>query len=136
MCPSCESGLVAVGTRWSCGHCGGVLVTAAELEQLVHELAPDDLRPLASRLEAGGETGRTCPRCKTGMAVARMADIAIDHCPTHGLWFDGKALAAVLESESHSFARRQTDPRGYDHEGGLLLRLLGLATRLKRPEDL
>jgi Zn-finger nucleic acid-binding protein len=110
-CPSCSTGLEPRGTRLMCGECGGVLVTAADLEAMMNEMSPDDERPLDRRLLPGSGTPRECPRCPAKMNPVSMYGIALDHCAEHGVWFDGEELAKTLNANGQSYAARQFDER-------------------------
>lgn len=105
-CLSCEAGLAHVGTRWTCEQCSAALVTASELDELMNETSPDDLRPLALRLRPRSGPARTCPCCRAGMTGYFMGDVAIDRCSEHGVWFDKDELAQVLQANATAYGIR------------------------------
>jgi Zn-finger nucleic acid-binding protein len=83
-CPSCHEDLASVG------------------------MSPDDYRSLEERLEHGGDDPvRACPTCGAAMTQHVLARVTVDRCKLHGLWFDGKELAAVLEHDGMQFAKRE-----------------------------
>jgi Zn-finger nucleic acid-binding protein len=106
-CPSCGAGLSVAGTHYVCEACRGLLVPWQEVEEMIHEVAPDDLRPLDLRTIPGGQGAqRPCPRCAALMVMFELDNITIDRCGEHGLWFDGDELAKVLEIEGYAYGRR------------------------------
>lgn len=141
-CPACATALEAAGTRMTCSKCRGVLVPAAELDDMLHSMSPDDARGLDERLTAGTEAPRPCPRCAVPMDAVVLERVPVDRCQAHGIWFDGKELERVLERDGVHFADRQWDPRRLDEAGysvigtptvwTLFYRWL---TRVKRPKD-
>jgi Zn-finger nucleic acid-binding protein len=82
-------------TRLVCEQCRGVLVSAVEVEAMIADLQYESFT-----LPAGQPGTRTCPRCTATMTVLALFDIEVDRCEQHGVWFDGKELAMVLESAS------------------------------------
>ena len=89
-----------------CEQCGSVLVPPEELEQLLNETSPDDLRPLAERLFPRTGMPRICARCPIAMTMWTLYDVEIDRCPEHGLWFDRDELGTILQANSAAYAQR------------------------------
>jgi Zn-finger nucleic acid-binding protein len=109
VCPSCQTSVVAAGTRYNCESCKGVLVRTAELQEMLISMAPDDARPLEARLSPAGGAAQTrpCPLCETKMVLNKLAGVTIDICATHGVWFDTHELAVVLEHGGEDYADRE-----------------------------
>jgi Zn-finger nucleic acid-binding protein len=100
MCPSCQSALVSFGSRHACEQCKGVLVPAADVQEMLLAMTPTDLRLLDERMEPGGaDPDRGCPTCTAKMTQYVLEGVTIDRCIKHGIWFDGKELATVLERD-------------------------------------
>jgi Zn-finger nucleic acid-binding protein len=98
-------------TRLVCEQCRGVLVPASEVEAMIAELQLDTFT-----LPAGKPGTRTCPRCTATMSVLALFEIEVDRCEQHGVWFDGKELAMVLESASGVDPKTIADGPQYGHE--------------------
>src|SRR5688500_4180444 len=105
-CPACASGpLREFQGRYCCDGCSGMLLSLEQLGQAIEEIC-GEVPVLASVDERPGQ--RRCPRCTQPMLAGKLnaklfgklakAKAALDRCPTHGIWFDGDELAAVLES--------------------------------------
>nr|HEX4317455.1 zf-TFIIB domain-containing protein [Kofleriaceae bacterium] len=103
-CLYCEAGLARTETRLVCEHCASMLVGDGELQQILEEVDPDDLRPLVTRLVAAAAPARTCPACPTEMHAYVLADTVVDRCAAHGTWFDPGELQRVL----HALATART----------------------------
>jgi Zn-finger nucleic acid-binding protein len=108
-CPRCEAGLIGTelaGVRLDlCDRCTGTFVTAETLRAVVEEPAVlMELRALAPRGgNAWAERGRVyvkCPVCETLMnrrQYASGAQVVVDWCKHHGVWFDAGELSKVLD---------------------------------------
>lgn len=93
-CPVCpDASLVFQGDRWTCVGCLGVFLQDAALVGLISEMteAPWEMPP------ASGTPGpRGCPVCAQPMTV-EVAEVTLDRCAGHGLWFDAGELGTALE---------------------------------------
>ncbi len=103
MCPFCDERALSPqadhGTRLRCDGCKGLFVPAAEVEDMILHLMQEPWS-LDVNLQVTGEGVRTCPRCAAKMQPVRLFSIPLDRCVEHGIWFDAKELAMVLESAS------------------------------------
>ena len=52
--------------------------------------------PLAARSAQAEASELECPVCHTRMVVERKHGVAVDVCPTHGVWFDLGELPALV----------------------------------------
>ena len=105
-CPVCPSQeLRFLGDRYACERCAGLFVENAAVAAMVNEIAPAYWELPAATGKAGE---RSCPVCRELLVVEVIETVAIDRCGTHGVWFDPKELATMLEHAS-----------GNVHEGGL-----------------
>ncbi len=104
------------GGRLHCTTCGGVMVSAQEITDLLRNMDPDEIRPLEEQLRPC-EPGirRRCPRCAAEMEGGLLRGVPLDRCPSHGLWFDGKELAATLESAGNAFAEAEWERAPKSH---------------------
>ena len=105
-CPVCPSQeLRFLGDRYGCEQCAGLFVENAAVAAMVNEIAPAYWELPA----ASGTVGeRSCPVCRELLVTEVIETVAIDRCGAHGVWFDPKELATMLEHAS-----------GNVHEGGL-----------------
>ena len=111
-CPACPGKLEVDGARLRCGACKGVLVPVAQVEQMLHDMAPDDLRTLDARITARfADAPRSCPRCGTPLRPMELETISVDRCDQHGLWFDTDHLAWMLEVAGRDHAARNASAR-------------------------
>lgn len=103
MCPFCDDRALGPQagheTRLRCDGCKGMLVPAAEVEDMVAHLIQEPWS-LDAEAKPDGDGVRTCPRCAAKMAPLRLFSISIDRCAEHGIWFDSQELAMVLEAAS------------------------------------
>ncbi len=53
----------------------------------------------------------SCPVCQAGMTKTKLADVALDHCSSHGTWFDRGELEAVASAISRAKASSITGAR-------------------------
>ena len=106
-CPSCDAALTATTTRWACEQCGGALVMATSLHDMLHELDAADVRSLDARLLDATSPARRCPCCAQQMTAHLLHDVLVDRCPAHGVWFDHGELETVLVNAASRAARRR-----------------------------
>jgi len=93
-CPVCaEASLLFQGDRWTCATCLGAFLQDAALVGLVTEMTeePWELPP-----PSGAIGPRACPICTEPMIV-EAAEVTIDRCAGHGVWFDAGDLGTALE---------------------------------------
>jgi Zn-finger nucleic acid-binding protein len=69
---------------------------------------------------------RPCPVCTTNMLTVSIEDVALDRCPTHGVWFDPEELQKVLARapnfpERHTATAANTRSRGAAAETATVL---------------
>lgn len=94
-CPVCEGGALAYhGDRWACTTCGGSFVENAALRGMIEDITG---RPWELPEAAGTIGARACPLCGVKMIAEDVEGVPIDRCADHGVWFDARELAAVLE---------------------------------------
>ena len=108
-CALCNAGLAQQGQRWVCEQCGGMLLPARDLEQMLNELSPDDERPIDRRLFAASGPQHTCPRCTTQMASMTLYMFALEQCSEHGVWTTRTLLEALLAHHTELFQQRTSD---------------------------
>jgi Zn-finger nucleic acid-binding protein len=100
-CPACGAALEPRGRRLFCDACRGVMVTRDELHQMLRDIHPKDQRSLEQQLVSlPSDAARACPRCHARMDAFSLNRIPIDHCFTHGFWFDRDELAKVLQGNT------------------------------------
>jgi hypothetical protein len=104
VCPACMRPLREFQRRLVCDACNGIMVSLADLAAAI-----EDLTSVAPTFEweHEHESKRRCPRCSIGMIAGRITlhieddtehpRPELDHCATHGVWFDHEKLAKVLE---------------------------------------
>ena len=95
-CPSCEeTELEYCGDRWVCATCSGAFVETAALAAMIAEMTKEtwELPPVE-----GTSGTRPCPICTQPMVVEVHEAATIDHCATHGVWFDETELGSILYS--------------------------------------
>lgn len=76
-----------------CG-CGGAWLSEAMLVQLAQR-AQGAL--VALPWQPRGTGSRSCPQCSAAMERVKLADVELDRCTPHGIWFDANELQAVLQ---------------------------------------
>src|SRR4051794_38186320 len=103
-CPACTRPLREFQHRLVCDACNGIMVSLADLAAAV-----EDLTSVAPSFEWEHEhpSKRACPQCRAPMIAGRIVlhleddtehpRPELDHCATHGVWFDHEKLAKVLE---------------------------------------
>jgi Zn-finger nucleic acid-binding protein len=118
-CPCCQTagldvrevGHVALD---ECGRCGGVWVGNDVLAALIDDVS------LHAAMRAAFPDGKVdsaavplaCPTCRDEMSRRKFApgaDVVIDRCPAHGVWFDAHELPRVVAFVS------QRGPEGLRH---------------------
>lgn len=93
-CPVCPgAALIFQGDRWTCATCLGAFLQDAALVALVIEMTDE---PWELPAPSGEPGPRPCPVCSQPMVVER-AEVTIDRCAGHGVWFDAGELATALE---------------------------------------
>lgn len=103
-CPSCGKPLRAYHTRLVCDACNGIMVELDDLATAINDMT--SLVPSFDWLdEKPGK--RPCPQCRVMMTTCKLRvrlensaeypKPVLDHCATHGLWFDHDELAMVFE---------------------------------------
>lgn len=108
-CPRCGTALTPVGRRWSCAGCQGLLLTEAEVSELVAEMLQGtystlgwnarvvEPQPLVLPARTAPGDALTCPRCTTHLTPVTLYGIDVDRCAAHGLWFDRAELESALQ---------------------------------------
>jgi Zn-finger nucleic acid-binding protein len=99
-CPACGTELAFQGDRWSCTQCAGTFMQNDALEGLVLDITGDAWR-VPTPTGSPGE--RACPVCSEKMIAEDLERVPIDRCAAHGLWFDARELAILLERASGQF---------------------------------
>ena len=87
----------------ACSHCGGAWLTAGAAQRVL----PVRFGPLA-RLPAvpTGFAALRCPECHRELARRRVADVDIDVCDAHGVWFDHREVERIRDAAHHDPDRR------------------------------
>lgn len=105
-CPRCPEAVLVATKReghelLACRHCGGAFVSANVGLRLMAVLKPD-----VPPAHAHGPRS-PCPVCRKVMrlVLASRAGVEVDVCATHGVWFDGDDLAAVLQAVAHALGK-------------------------------
>ena len=91
-CASCFEPMTAVGKTWRCA-CGAAWVPEAAFVEMVAVMREGTV-PIPWHERAGEP--RPCPQCQASMRTVALADIPLDRCDSHGIWFDGDELQRVL----------------------------------------
>lgn len=105
-CPRCGDALLEAAKRegcdlLACRRCGGGFVGAAVGLRLLAVLEPD-VSPVRE-----GAAASPCPVCRADMRVvlASAADVGVDVCARHGVWFDGDDLEAVARAAARMLGK-------------------------------
>jgi len=104
-CPVCREPLIVAEREGieldACPWCRGLWFDAGELallaEKMGRTLTVTDGGPLAEAVTS--EKPRQCPRCDKSMGkitLGQSPSVLLDHCPTHGLWFDHGELGSLV----------------------------------------
>jgi len=96
ICASCFKPMTAVGKTWRCA-CGAAWVPEAAFVEMVAVMREGTV-PIPWHERAGDP--RPCPQCQASMRTVALADIPLDRCDSHGIWFDGDELQRVLQRAS------------------------------------
>jgi len=104
-CPVCNIPLVVVEREgieldW-CLDCRGLWFDEGELELLGEKAGRAIDTGEIGRLARGEERtqARDCPRCRKAMEQVRLdadADVQVDRCSPHGIWFDRGELSSLM----------------------------------------
>jgi len=112
VCPRCKGGLRsrAVGTAAvvECSSCGGLWLSAADLERICEKADVEGLvrqhmsqeRPTVPELSTRGPAYLPCPTCGDLMVrrnFGTRSGVLIDMCRGHGVWLDHRELERVLD---------------------------------------
>lgn len=103
VCPICPDDRAldpqpGFANRLHCGGCRGVLLPAAELEDIVAQLMGEPWSLDGNATAIARAAVQTCPRCETKMTKHAVFGVEIDRCAAHGIWVPAKSLAMILEA--------------------------------------
>lgn len=105
-CPACATVMLAAD--------GGGLICPRECGEWVPQEVVDQQWGLVVALDGDarlkwrvGGAPVPCPRCRTPMTRVVHPGWQSQHCPTHGVWFVGKARAAFERDFAHLIARHR-----------------------------
>lgn len=119
-CPKCQVPLRQAGYTFACARCGGAWVkdnvVVPMLEERASSLVELDWQPRPV------DSIRACPECGTAMQTVSLGSVALDRCPSHGVWFDAGELASALKEAKHFRA----EPKPHEsllHKLGKLLQI-------------
>jgi len=108
-CPGCAGSLIEdVPGRLTCGGCGGLLIAASVLGELLRVAAPEAEFPhgvIAFPREHDAARIR-CPVCRTQMKPGVLFGVPVDQCYVDGLWIVRGGLAVILETVSERAKER------------------------------
>lgn len=96
-CPRCGIELTDARSARACPGCRGLWVSEQVVTEMVLEMLPPG--PLSRLvLEVIVRTGAPigCPSCGEPMVATEIHQLVLDHCPRHGIWFDGEELELAL----------------------------------------
>ena len=105
-CPVCTDALHLQYNLWGCNAGHGVFVETSALEAMISDMAN---APWTMPAVAGEPGARACPTCDKPLVVEKLEGVTVDHCTTHGTWFDPTELESVL---AHA-APKPTGLRGW-----------------------
>ena len=138
-CPRCRRGLDPSGRRLYCGGCEGVLVTEAELRELIAQMEQTSMRPdpaevheLAFEPAQSAEPAIGCPRCAARMTKHDLYGMIVDRCEAHGVWFDAAELEAALARVGEDASRMPMSHRIALTAGGVAWLAFYIASLLVR----
>jgi Zn-finger nucleic acid-binding protein len=86
-CPQCgiELGRDDARDSWTCGRCGGVLLGAQELDDVLGPFG----ETLMANAGAGQPATRPCPACAEAMRSFELPPLVLERCEADALlWFD------------------------------------------------
>lgn len=93
-------------TLHGCARCGGLWLDSQASDRLTASVSPEALslaeaaaRHASVQVDTSG-TNLPCPQCGRVLARRRapLANVDLDHCDGHGVWFDKDELATVARS--------------------------------------
>lgn len=83
----------------ACPDCGGVWLTADAVKRVLH----GRLGPLSRlRVVPTGMAALRCPACQRELVRRRVADVDIDECGQHGVWFDHREVERIRDAAHHA----------------------------------
>lgn len=95
-CPTCRTPLTQAGYTDRCKQCDGAWVHEDTLVGMLQErtsaLVFLPWQPRAQDTKAA----RLCAVCAAPMTPVSLADVALDRCVEHGVWFDALELSTLL----------------------------------------
>jgi Zn-finger nucleic acid-binding protein len=111
-CPHCRRPLeernVLGRSFHACAACEGLFVSEHLVRDMFHEMAPGHVVDLSPRSD--DEAPRPCAECGEAMLPASLAGVDVDHCATHGIWFDREELEIALRREEEGRQRIALQP--------------------------
>lgn len=96
-CPRCAVELVDARSARACPQCRGLWLREAVLSEMVIAMLPPGAA--FGRLQFADVPQRdriACPSCGQAMELASLADVIVDRCAAHGVWFDTDELERAL----------------------------------------
>lgn len=114
-CPGCNAELREYEGKLCCDACGGIMMDMASLIAAIAEIVEAQTgTPTQLKFVDEKAGNRVCPRCKAPLTTAHVVvDLAkkhpkmrptLDHCASHGVWFDAGELTDVFEALQHAAA--------------------------------
>jgi len=103
-CPACKNILITIELDDfeidRCFECKGIWLDTYELEYLLGKSGQSVSGLDFLQFTACVEKDRTCPECgkKMKKIVTGENNIVVDHCTSHGIWFDAGELERLLSS--------------------------------------
>jgi len=95
VCPVCSGQPLSFQVdRWACERCTGSFVEDAALIEMVSAMTN---APWELPVPADAAGSHKCPACAAMMTSERLAGVAVQRCPAHGVWFSAGELQTVLE---------------------------------------
>nr|MBA3542295.1 zf-TFIIB domain-containing protein [Deltaproteobacteria bacterium] len=73
------------------------------------------------------DQARPCAECKAPMQLVNLANVALDRCAQHGVWFDADELTVLLK---HSKQFKTMPPVEHDHAEHEHRGILGVFAKL------
>lgn len=120
-CPRCaqalsvqERGDIALGPCFGCGGLWLSAAAAATIEAALSRDADEAAALLEARVaspfvdDRGGGAPLPCPLCHEAMQRWPVGDVVVDHCPTHGTWYDHGELERVQDHLSRQLSAQDT----------------------------
>ena len=125
-CPGCGEALTSSGKVWKC-ECGARWVSNSDFAEMASRMQDghgpdgisfDDRDALWKRLSRVVQkrrhpADRQCPVCAETMKHVAYKSVELDHCETHGLFFDQAELQLALERAADD---RSNAPRDFFDE--------------------